>query len=185
MISTNQFKNGLFIKLNNDIFVIMEWQHYKPGKGGAFVRTRLRNIRTTNVLDKTFRSGETVEDIFVEEKKYQYLYSSEGQYHFMDNENYEQIVLTEEKVSDVKKFLKENIEVDVSVHEGNVLSIKLPIFIEMKVAETEPGIKGDTAKSGTKSAKLETGATVQVPLFINIGDTIKIDTRSGEYTGRA
>lgn len=185
MISTNQFKSGLFIKLDNELFMIIESEHYKPGKGGALVRTKLKNVRSGTSVDKTFRAGETVEDVFVEEKKYQYLYASDDNYHFMDNETYEQISLPEEKVGDVKEFLKENIEVTVLVHKGNALSIKLPTFINLKVAETEPGVKGDTVKVGTKNAKLETGANVQVPLFIVTGDVITIDTRTGKYMGRA
>lgn len=185
MILTNQFKRGLVIKLNGELFMIIEFQHHKPGKGGAFVRTKLRNVKSNTVVDKTFRAGETVEDIFVEEKKYQYLYHAEGHYYFMDSETYEQISLTKDKVGDVKRFLKENTEVTVSMFEGDILSIKLPIFTNLKVTETEPGVRGDTVKAGTKNAKLETGATVQVPLFINTGDVIKIDTRTGKYIGRA
>ncbi len=185
MISTNQFRSGLFIKLNGNLFMIIQSQHHKPGKGGAFIRTKLKNIKLGTVIDRTFRSGEMVENIFIEEKKYQYLYRADGQYHLMDSETYEQITLSEEKIGEAKKFLKENMEVAASLHEGNILNIKLPIFVNLKIAETEPGIKGDTAKAGTKSAKLETGAAVQVPLFVNKGDTIKIDTRTGKYVGRA
>jgi len=185
MISTNQFKSGLFIKLDGELFVIIESEHYKPGKGGALVRTKLRNVKSGTLIDKTFRAGEEVEDVFVEEKKYQYLYFSEGNYHFMDNETYEQISLPEEKVGDVKKFLKEDIEVTVLMHKGDALSIKLPTFINLKVIETEPGVKGDTVKVGMKNAKLQTGANVQVPLFITTGDLITIDTRTGKYIGRA
>lgn len=185
MISTNQFKNGLFIKLEGELYTIIEFQHYKPGKGGAFVRTKLRNVKSDTVVNRTFRAGETVEDVFVEEKKYQFLYSSDGQYHFMDNETYEQISLTEANVGDSNRFLRENTEVSVTMYEDNILNITLPIFITLKVAETEPGTRGDTVKAGTKNAKLETGANIQVPLFINRGDLIKIDTRTGEYIGRA
>lgn len=185
MISTNQFKSGVFIKIDGVVYMIMEFQHHKPGKGGAFVRTRLRNVKNGSVLNRTFRAGETVEDVFIEEKKYQFLYSAEGHYHFMCNETYEQISLPEETVGSAKDFMKENTEVAVSSCEGNILEIKLPIFINLKVEEADPGVRGDTVKPGTKSAKLETGATVQVPLFINQGDIIKIDTRTGEYTGRA
>lgn len=185
MISTNQFKSGLFIKLNGKLFTIIESQHHKPGKGGAFVRTKLRNVKSGSVVDRTFRAGETVEDIFVEEKKYQYLYCADRQYNFMDSETYEQISLTEQKIKDARRFLKENTDVTVLMYEGDILSIKLPMFINLKVIEAEPGVRGDTVKAGTKSAKLETGATVQVPLFINTGNVIKIDTRTGEYIGRA
>jgi len=185
MISTNQFKSGLFIRLNGDVYMILEFQHHKPGKGGAFVRTRLRNVKSNSVLNRTFRAGETVEDVFVEDKRYQFLYSDDGHYHFMDGETYEQISLSEEKVGAAKDFLKENTDVVISSYEGNILEIKLPIFMNLKVVEAGPGARGDTVKPGTKSARLETGATVQVPLFINTGDIIKIDTRTGEYTGRA
>ena len=185
MISTNQFKNGLFIKLNGNLFMIVEFQHHKPGKGGAFVRTKLKNLKLGTVIDRTFRAGETVENIFIEEKKYQYLYHADGRYHLMDSETYEQISLLEEKIGDAKKFLKENTKVTASIYEGDILNIKLPTFINFKIAETEPGIRGNTAKGGTKSAKLETGTAVQVPLFIDKGDIIKIDTRTGAYVGRA
>jgi len=185
MISTNQFKSGLFIRLDGEFYTIIESQHYKPGKGGALVRTKLRNLKLGTVIDRTFRAGETVEDVFVEEKRYQYLYNADGQYHFMDNATYEQTSLAEEKMSAVKKFLKENTEVTVSMCEGHILNMRLPIFINLVIKETEPGVKGDTVKTGTKNAKLETGTTVQVPLFINTGDIITVDTRTGEYTGRA
>lgn len=185
MISTNQFRSGLFIKLNGVLFMIIESQHHKPGKGGALVRVKLKNVKLGTVINRTFRAGEEVENIFIEEKKYQYLYRADGQYHFMDNETYEQITLSEERIGSAKDFLRENMEVTSSLHEGNILNIKLPIFVNLKIAETEPGIKGDTAKAGTKIAKLETGAAVQVPLFVNKGNTIKIDTRTGKYVGRA
>jgi elongation factor P len=165
--------------------MIIESQHYKPGKGGAFVRTKLRNVKLGTVVDRTFRSGETVEGAFIEEGKYQYLYYSDGQYHFMDNSTYEQIALPQEKIGDAKMFLKENTNVSILSSGGEVLSVKLPIFIDLKIVQTEPGVRGDTAKAGTKSATLETGATVQVPLFINQGETVKIDTRTGTYVGRA
>ena len=185
MISTNQFKGGMFIKLDGQLFMIISFQHHKPGKGGAIVRTKLRNVKLGTVIEKRFRAGETVENIFVEEKKYQYLYCADGHYYFMDNESYEQIPLSKDHVGDSKMFLKENVEITALMYEGNILSIKLPTFVDLKVAETEPGIRGDTAKGGTKNAKLETGATIRVPLFINIGEVLKIDTRTGTYVGRA
>ena len=165
--------------------MIIESQHHKPGKGGAFVRTKLRNTKLGTVINRTFRAGEAVEVVFIEEKKYQYLYRTDGQYHLMDNETYEQISLPEEKIGEAKKFLKENTEVTASVHDGNIINIKLPIFVNIKILETEPGIRGNTAKAGTKTAKLETGATVQVPLFINTGDVITVDIRTAKYIGRA
>ena len=185
MISTNQFRGGLFIKLGNDLFMIISSQHHKPGKGGAIVRTKLRNMRLGTVVERTFRAGETVENIFVEEKKYQYLYRADEEYHFMDNETYEQITLGEQKIGDAKNYLKENTDISVLMYKNEILSINLPTFIDLKIAETEPGVRGDTARGGTKNAKLETGATVQVPLFIGTGEVITIDTRTGAYVGRA
>jgi len=185
MISTKQFKSGLFIKIDGVVYMILESQHHKPGKGGAFVRTRLRNVRSNSVLNRTFRAGDTVEDVFIEEKRYQFLYSADGHYHFMCSETYEQISLPEDAVGNAKNFMKENTEVTISSYEGNILEIKLPIFINLKVTEADPGVRGDTVKPGSKIAKLETGATAQVPLFIDQGEIIKIDTRTGEYMGRA
>ncbi len=184
MISINEVKNGLFIRLEGELYVVVEAVPYKPGKGGALMRTRLRNLKTGAMLDRTFRSADSIEDIYIEEKIYHYLYY-DGQYHFMDTETYEQIALPEQVIGNVKNFLMENVEVGVSAHEGKILSVKLPLFLNFKVIETEPGIKGDTVKAGTKSAKIETGAVVQVPLFVNNGEIITIDTRTGKYTGRA
>ncbi|MBN1872174.1 MAG: elongation factor P [Candidatus Omnitrophica bacterium] len=185
MISTNQFRSGLYIKFDDEIYVILESQHHKPGQRGAIVRTRLKNMKTGAVLDKTFRSGEVVGEAYIEEKKCQYLYRSRDEYYFMDNTTYEQTVITEEKIGDVKWFLKENTEVTFVSHEGVILNIKLPIFMDLKVAEVEPGARGDTVKASLKTAKLETGYAIQVPLFINNGDMIRVDTRTGEYIGRA
>lgn len=184
MISINEIKNGLFIKLEGDLYVVVEAEPYKPGKGGALMRTKLRNIKTGGTLDRTFRSADTIEDIYIEEKTYQYLYA-DGEYHFMDTETYEQVTLPEQIVGDARNFLKENTEVGVSMYDGKILNIKLPLFLKFKVIETEMGARGDTVKAGTKSAKIETGATVQVPLFIEAGEIITIDTRTGKYTGRA
>ena len=185
MISTNQFKGGLFIKMGGELYTILESQHHKPGKGGAVVRTKLRNMKTGAVIDKTFRSGEVVGEAYIEEKKYQYMYSSDGEYHFMDNSTYEQVLLRENQIGETKWFLTENMDVSVTMHEDTILNIKLPIFINLKVVETEPGTRGDTVKAGSKNAKLETGFNIQVPLFINSGDLIQIDTRTGKYVGRA
>lgn len=184
MISINEVKNGLFIKVEGELYVVVEAVPYKPGKGGALMRTKLRNLKTGATLDRTFRSADTIEDIYIEEKTYQYMYA-DGQYHFMDAETYEQITLPEQILGDAKNFLKENLEVGASLYEGKILYIKLPLFLNFKVIETESGVRGDTVKAGTKSAKIETGAIIQVPLFINSGDTITIDTRTGKYTGRA
>lgn len=184
MISTNEFKNGLTIKLEGQLFQIIEFQHVKPGKGGAFVRTKLRSLTTGNVLEKTFRAGEKVEDAFIEYKKLQFLYSSGDEYHFMDQQTFEQVQLSAQQLGDVIHYLKENMIVTASSYEGKLISIEPPIFVELKVVEAEPGLKGDTAKSGTKSVKLETGYVIQVPLFVETGNIIKIDTRTGEYVER-
>lgn len=184
MISTSEFKNGLTIKLEGQLFQIIEFQHVKPGKGGAFVRTKLRSLTTGNVLEKTFRAGEKVEDAFIEYKKLQFLYSSGDEYHFMDQQTFEQVQLSAQQLGDVIHYLKENMIVTASSYEGKLISIEPPIFVELKVVEAEPGLKGDTAKSGTKSVKLETGYVIQVPLFVETGNIIKIDTRTGEYVER-
>ncbi len=184
MISINEVRNGIFIKLEGNLYVVVEAEHYKPGKGGALVRTKLKNIKTGNTTDRTFRSADLIEDISIEEKAYHYMYY-DGQYHFMDTETYEPIALPDEVVGEGVKFLKENVEITVQMYDGKILSIKLPLFLNFKVMETEPGVRGDTVKAGTKSAKIETGAVVQVPLFINNGEIITIDTRTGKYTGRA
>lgn len=184
MISTNDFKNGMVIELEGVLFQIIEFQHVKPGKGGAFVRTKLRNFKTGAVIDRTFRAGEKVEDARVERRKMQYLYSDADTYHFMDNESYEQIELKAEAIGDGLKYLKEQMVVDISMHEGVPLGIEVSPHVELMIAETDPGLKGDTASGGTKPAKLETGAIVQVPLFIETGDTIRVDTRTNTYITR-
>ncbi len=185
MADTSDFRNGLIIKFKNDLYTIVEFQHVKPGKGGAFVRTTLKNLRTGRVLDNTFRSGESVEVVRVERRKYQYLYKESGGFVLMDNETYEQITVPEDMFGEGKKFLKEGEEVELLVDDDeNIVTTELPIFVTLKVIETEPGFKGDTATNVLKPAKVETGATVQVPLFINEGDLLKIDTRTGQYVER-
>ena len=184
MYGTNQFRNGLKIEIDNEPFVIVEFQHVKPGKGGAFVRTKLKSLLSGNVLDKTFRSGEKVGKPQLEEKEMQYLYSSDNQYHFMDTKTYEQLFLTEEQLGISKNYLQENIVVKVLFYNGQPIGVDVPIFVNLRITETDPGVRGDTATGGTKPAVLETGATVQVPLFLNIGDTIKVDTRTGQYIER-
>ncbi len=184
MISTSDLKNGLTIKMDGQLFQVIEFQHVKPGKGGAFVKTKLRSLTTGNVLPKTFRSGEKLEDAFIEYKKLQFLYVSGDEYHFMEEKTYEQFQLTSEQMGDVPHFLKENMVVNASFYEGKLMSIEPPMFVELAVVEADPGLKGDTAKSGTKAVKLETGYTIQVPLFVEIGNVLKIDTRSGEYVER-
>ncbi|KYQ87726.1 MULTISPECIES: elongation factor P [Thermoactinomyces] len=185
MISVNDFRTGLTIELDNDVWQVMEFQHVKPGKGAAFVRSKLRNLRNGNIQERTFRAGEKVPRAMVETREMQYLYESGGEYTFMDNETYEQITLPKERLEYELNFLKENMNIQIMVYKGETIGIQLPNTVELEVVETEPGIKGDTATGGSKPAKLSTGFTVQVPLFINEGDRLIIDTRSGEYVSRA
>lgn len=184
MISAGDFRNGITIELDNSIFQIIEFQHVKPGKGAAFVRTKLKNIKSGGVIEKTFRPTEKCPQARIDRKDMQYLYSDGDLYHFMDVENYEQIALNEESIGDALKFVKENEMVKVCSHNGNVFAIEAPLFVELVITETEPGFKGDTATGATKPAVVETGATVYVPLFVDQGDTIKIDTRTGDYLSR-
>ena len=185
MADTSDFRNGLIIKYKNDPYVITEFQHVKPGKGGAFVRTTLKNMKTGKVLDNTFRSGESVEVIRVERRKYQFLYKESAGFVLMDNETYEQMTVQEDLFGDGADYLKEGTEVELLVDgQDQIISAEVPIFVFLKVTETEPGFKGDTANSALKPAKLETGVKVQVPLFINEGDVLKIDTRTGGYVER-
>jgi elongation factor P len=184
MYSTPDFRRGLKIELNGEPFVMVEFQHVKPGKGGAFVRTTLKSLVTGNVIDKTFRSGEKVGKPDLEEKVMQYLYESDGDFHFMDNESYEQSFLTEDQLGDARNYLQENVNVTVLLHNGKPIGVEVPIFVELTVTGSEPGVKGDTASGATKPATLETGMVVQVPLFIEEGDVLKIDTRTGKYIER-
>lgn len=183
MISTSDFKNGLTIIYDNELYKILYFQHVKPGKGCAFVRTKLKDLNTGAIIDKTFRAGEKMEQAILETKRMQYLYKDEY-YNFMDTKTYEQIQLNEDILEDRKDYLLENMELTVIFYKGRPISIELPISIEARVIKTEPGIKGDTVSSSFKPAEIETRAKVMVPLFINIGDTIKIDTRTGEYITR-
>ncbi len=184
MISAGDFRNGITIELDNNIYQIIEFQHVKPGKGAAFVRTKLKNVKSGGVVEKTFRPTEKCPQARIDRKDMQYLYSDGDLFHFMDVENYEQIALNEDAVSDTLKFVKENEMVKVCSHNGNVFAIEPPLFVELEITDTEPGFKGDTATGATKPAVVETGATVYVPLFVNQGDVIKIDTRTGEYLSR-
>lgn len=184
MADTSDFRNGLIIKFKNDLYSIAEFQHVKPGKGGAFVRSTLKNLRTGRVLENTFRAGEKVDIVRVERRKYQYLYSDGDSLVCMDNETYEQINIAKELISDGIKFLKESEEVEVLLNGSEIISVEIPIFINLKVVETDPGFKGDTATGAVKAAKLETGAQINVPLFVNEGDILKVDTRTGEYSER-
>ncbi len=184
MYSTPDFRKGLKIEINGEPFIMTEFQHVKPGKGGAFVRTTLKSLITGNVIDKTFRSGEKVDKPDLEEKQMQFLYESDGEFHFMDVDTYEQLYLTEEHLGDARNYLQENVAVTVLFHNGKSIGVEVPIFVELEVTFTEPGIKGDTAAGATKPATLSTGMTVLVPLFINEGDVLKIDTRTGKYIER-
>jgi elongation factor P len=183
-LSINEIKNGLTVLVDGDIYMIIDFQHVKPGKGAAFVRIKLRNLKNSNVLEKTFRGDEKIEEAYIEERKLQYTYNSSDIYHFMDQENYEEISITKEAIGDKVKFLKDNLEVVAYYYKDQVVNVTLPNFIEVKIIHTEPGIKGDTAKSGTKPATIDTGANVQVPLFVDSGDVIKVDTRTGSYVER-
>ena len=185
MVSTAEFRNGLVLNYEGQLYAIVEFQHVKPGKGVAFVRTRLKNVRTGAVITPTFRSGDKVEDVRMEHREMQYLYASDGFYHFMDTRSYEQIQLSEEAVRNTIPYLKENDFVEMLMTEDGPIGIELPTFTSLAVTHTEPGFRGDTATGGTKPATLETGLTVQVPLFINVGERLKIDTRTGTYVERA
>lgn len=184
-LSINDIKSGVTIFVDGEVWMVVETQHVKPGKGAAFTRAKMRNMKTGNILDRTFRGDEKIDEAFVEERKLQYLYSSGNIYHFMDQENFEEITLFEEVLGEKRKFLKDNLDVTAYFYKDDILNVNLPNFVEYEITHTEPGIKGDTAKSGTKPAQIETGATIQVPLFINAGDRIKVDTRSGGYVERA
>lgn len=185
MIAAGDFKNGVTVEIDGNIYQILEFQHVKPGKGAAFVRTKLKNIISGGVIEKTFRPTEKFPKAHIDRKDMQYLYSDGELYHFMDVETFDQIAVDGDTVGDSLKFVKENEMVKVCSHEGNVFSVEPPISVELEVTETEPGVKGDTATGATKPAIVETGASVLVPLFVNQGDKIKIDTRTGEYSSRA
>lgn len=184
MYSTADFRKGLKIEYKGEPYLIVEFQHHKPGKGGAFMRTRLKNMITGRVLEETFRSGEKVGRPDLTEREVQYIYQSEGKYHFMDQQTFEEIALDEEHMGESKNFLQENVNVKLLFFRGQPIAVDLPTSVELRVAQTEPGVKGDTATGGTKPATLETGAVVQVPLFINEGDLLRIDTRTGAYIER-
>ena len=184
MADTSDFRNGLIIKMEGKLYSIVEFQHVKPGKGGAFVRTKLKQIPEGAVIDKTFRAGERITEVRVERRSYQYLYGTDGLYYMMDAQTYEQIPMPGSLVEDVLPYLKEGMEVSVLMDGDRPIAVELPLFVKLAVAETEPGVRGDTAQGGSKSAKLETGAVVSVPLFIEIGDVLKIDTRTGRYIER-
>ncbi|MCK4417594.1 MAG: elongation factor P [Candidatus Latescibacteria bacterium] len=184
MATTADFRNGMTIQLEGQLFSIVEFQHVKPGKGGAFVRTKLKNVKTKAVVDRTFRAGEKVEEIRLERRQMQYLYHTGDIYYFMDTETYDQLPIPAKEVGKARDLLKEGETVTVITWKNRTLGIELPIFVNLKVVETAPGVKGDTASGGSKPATLETGALIQVPLFIKTGDTVKIDTRTASYIER-
>ena len=184
MISAGDFRNGVTIELEGNIFQIIEFQHVKPGKGAAFVRTKLKNIKSGGVVEKTFRPTEKCPQARIDRKDMQYLYSDGDLFYFMDVESYDQIALAQDAIGDALTFVKENEMCKVCSHNGNVFAVEPPLFVELVITETEPGFRGDTATGATKPAIVETGAKVMVPLFVDQGDTIKIDTRTGEYLSR-
>ncbi|MDD5669768.1 MAG: elongation factor P [Candidatus Omnitrophica bacterium] len=183
-LSINDMKNGLTILVDGIVYQVVEFQHVKPGKGAAFVRTKLRNMKTANLQEMTFRGEEKIEEAYIDERKLQFLYNSGEFYHFMDQENFEELEIHKDTLGDKIKFLKDNLDVTSYSYKDDILTVTLPNFIEFQIVHTEPGIKGDTAKSGTKPAKIETGAIIQVPLFVEETDRIKVDTRSGSYVER-
>lgn len=184
MISAGDFRNGITLEIEGNVYQIMEFQHVKPGKGAAFVRTKIKNIMNGGVVERTFRPTEKFPAARIDRVEMQYLYADGDLFHFMNTDNYEQVALNEDTIGDALKFVKENEMVKVCSYNGNVFSVEPPLFVELQITDTEPGFKGDTAQGATKPAVVETGATVYVPLFVDQGDVIKIDTRSGEYLSR-
>ncbi|MCR8642430.1 elongation factor P [Paenibacillus sp. N1-5-1-14] len=185
MISVNEFKTGLTIVVEHDLFTVLDFQHVKPGKGAAFVRSKLKNLRNGNTVEKTFRAGENVGRAHIENREMQYLYASGSEYTFMDTETYDQIELPASQLEWELNFLKENMMIQIMSYQGEILGINLPNSVELKVIETEPSVKGNTAQGATKNAKVETGLNVQVPMFISDEDVLLIDTREGKYISRA
>lgn len=185
MVSAGDFRNGITIEYEGNIYQIIEFQHVKPGKGAAFVRTKIRNVISGSVTERTFSPTERFPTAFVERKDMQYLYNDDGLYYFMDNESYENVPINADLLGENFKFVKENTDVKVLSYKGSVFGVEPPNFIELEVTQTDPGFKGDTATNATKPAVLETGAEIKVPLFINEGDRIRVDTRTGEYMERA
>lgn len=184
MISAGDFRNGLTFEFEGNVYQVVEFQHVKPGKGAAFVRTKMKNVMTGAVVERTFNPTEKVEPARIERKEMEYLYEDSGLYYFMDQETYEQTPLSEDQLGDALKFVMENMTVKILSYKGNVFAVEPPTFVELAVTETEPGVKGNTATNVTKPATVETGATITVPMFVNEGDVIRIDTRTGEYMER-
>ncbi len=185
MISTNEFKTGIAIKVDGELFVIAEYQHVKPGKGGAFMRTKLRRLKGNSVMERTFRVGEKFEEAFIEQRKLQFQYHPGDAFHFMNQETYEGVEIPASTLGESAGFLKENMEIIGSFYDNEIINLDLPIFVDLRIEQTEPGIRGDTSKGGNKPATLETGKVIQVPLFVSSGDTIRVDTRTGAYVSRA
>ena len=185
MVTAGDFKNGITFDMDGDVMQVIEFQHVKPGKGAAFVRTKLKNVISGAVIEKTFNPTEKFENAHIDRKEMQYLYSDDGLYYFMDMETFDQIPLNEDKLGDNFKFVKENTLCKIISYKGNVFGVEPPLFVELEVVDTEPGVRGDTATNVTKPATLETGAVIKVPIFINTGDMLRIDTRTGEYLERA
>lgn len=184
MITTGELKKGISIELDGELFTILDYQHLKLGRGSAQVRIKLRNVRAGHITERTFQAGDRFPRAYLDRRGVQYLYSDSDLYHFMDNENFEQTALNREHLGDAVNYLKENMTVDLLTYKGDPIGVELPITVELQVAETEPGFKGDTATGGNKPARLETGLSIQVPLFINVGDVLKVDTRTGTYVER-
>ncbi len=185
MVVAGDFKNGITFDMDGAVMQVIEFQHVKPGKGAAFVRTKLRNVISGAVIEKTFNPTDKFEDARIDRREMQYLYNDGDLYYFMDMESYEQMPLNADKLSDAFKFVKEEMMCRVNSYKGNVFAVEPPMFVELKIADTEPGVRGDTATGATKNATTETGAVIRVPLFINTDDVVKIDTRTGEYLERA
>jgi elongation factor P len=183
-VSTNNLKNGMCISYNDKLWTVVEFQHVKPGKGGAFVRTKLKEMKSGRVVDVTFRAGEKLDDVRTETKRMQFLYRDGDSFHFMDNDSYEQVELPLDFVGDTSKWLKDGAEVQILIAGTEMIGVEAPMFVDLEVTETEPGFKGDTVQGGTKPATLETGATVGVPMFVNTGEVIRVDTRDGSYITR-
>ncbi len=184
MISTNDFKTGVSVEIDGDAFVVVDFQHVKPGKGAAFVRAKMKNLRTGSVVERTFNAGEKLPKAHLDRREMEYLYHDGTYYVFMDTENYEQSLLTDEQMADSINYLKENMQISILQFKGEIIGVDLPSSVELEVVETEPGIKGDTASGGNKPATTETGAVVRVPFFINVGDKIKVNTKTGDYVER-
>ena len=185
MPTTSDFKPGMMIELDGELYRIVEFQHVKPGKGGALFKTKIRNLKSGNLADKTFRAGEKINKPYVETRKLEFLYHSGGMYYFMDEHTYEEVVLDSRTVGERSRFLKENTPVSAVVASGSIIDLEMPAAVDLKVSSTEPGLRGDTVSGSSKPAVLETGMTLQVPLFVGEGDVVRVDTRTGEYLGRA